>query len=107
MDRRLFVERNSRHDARERACTLACNPPSLSLSLSLSVSVSSLPRYLNSAAKENRRVAVMFIEHDFGGYAGIKRELDCFNEPGRVSRTRTNLRAVATQRHGRYGGMKI
>jgi hypothetical protein len=33
----------------------------------------------------------MFIEHDFGGYAGIKRELDCFNEAERVSRTRTNL----------------
>jgi len=88
MDRRLFVERNSRHDARERACTLACTSRLLS---SLSLSLSSLPRYLNSAAKENRRVAVMFIEHDFGGYAGIKRELDCFNEAERVSRTRTNL----------------
>lgn len=47
----------------------------------------SLPAILTPAAEENRHVAVMFIEHDFGGFAGIKRELDCFNEPKRVSRT--------------------
>lgn len=42
---------------------------------------------LTPAAEENRCVAVMFIEHDFSGFAGIRRELDCFNEPERVSRT--------------------
>lgn len=58
------------------------------------------PGYLNSAAKENRCVAVMFIEHDFGGFARIKRELDCFNEPERASRTAPNLRRYSCKGTG-------
>ena len=44
------------------------------------------PSVLNSVTKENRCVAVMFIEHDFGRFAGIKREPARFNEPKRCSR---------------------
>lgn len=45
------------------------------------------PAILTPATEENRYVAVMFIEHDFGGFAGIKHELDCFNELERVNPT--------------------
>lgn len=64
------------------------------------------PAILTPATEENRYVAVMFIEHDFGGFAGIKHELDCFNEPKRVNPT--NEFAVRyRQRHGCYGKWKF
>lgn len=72
VDRGLFVKRNSRHR------TLVCVSPTFTYTF---------PAILTPATEENRYVAVMFIEHDFGGFAGIKHELDCFNEPERVNPT--------------------
>lgn len=72
VDRGLFVKRNSRHR------TLVCVSPTFTYTF---------PAILIPATEENRYVAVMFIEHDFGGFAGIKHELDCFNEPERVNPT--------------------
>lgn len=84
VDRGLFVKQNSRHATRVYAV-----PP---------ISTHTFPAILTPAAEENRYVAVMFIEHDFSGFAGIRRELDCFNEPERVSRTDE---FAVRQRYGR------
>lgn len=72
VDRGLFVKRNSRH------ATFVCVSP---------IFTYTSPAILTPVVEENCYVAVMFIEHDFGGFAGIKHELDCFNEPERVNPT--------------------
>lgn len=64
----------------------------------------SLPGVLLSTrvTKENRCVAVMFIEHDFGRLAGIKREPGRFNEAERCSRA-GEFTPLPAQRQRRYG----
>lgn len=90
MDQGLFVKRN----LSPALFSLSPSPLSFLSVFSSGIQVGPASTDLNSVAKENRCVAAMFIEHGFGGFAGIKREPApaLMNSLDEGSRAAANLR---------------